>query len=284
MITTKENCPFRTIEFTATYELKPLPSKWCIALAEQGNGSYLHQSLISDFQHRDCFLLYDAEGITLSYGEGKPCRFTLFSFSMDEVEPSGGADKSSRLLKQFFSGKVPFQHFSLPRKNYDAIRALLKLCNQIFQDTLPASPMIYRHTFLALILYFAQTGFVLKPENQLFNKDFSTREVMIAQVKHLIRQNYADPLPLSYLAAYVYTNPSYLSRIFKADTGMCLSAFINQVRIDNAKQMLEDTDELIIDIAISCGFNQIPHFNRIFKEYAGMSPSAYRRTYRHRRH
>ncbi|GAA0799600.1 hypothetical protein GCM10008910_26160 [Faecalicatena orotica] len=282
MITTKEKNPFGTIEFTDTYKLKALPSTWCIALAEQGSGSYLHQNLISDFQHRDCFLLYDTEDITLSYGEGKPCRFTLFSFSMDDVDTSGAADKSQQLLKQFFSGRVTFQHFSLPRKNYDAIRALLKLCNQILQDTLPVSPMIYRHTFLALILYFAQTGFVLKPESQLFTKSFSTREVMIAQVKHLIRQNYADPLPLSYLAAYVYANPSYLSRIFKADTGMCLSAFINQVRIDNAKQLLEDTDELIIDIAISCGFNQIPHFNRIFKEYTGMSPSAYRKAYRHR--
>lgn len=274
--------PLRTIEFTDTCDIQPEDGQWCIAIAEQGNGSYFYQDVIYDFQHRDCFLLYKDARISASYGQGKPCRISVYSFSMEEMDLHDMAESSRHLLKQFYNTAVPFQQFSLPRKNYDNIRSYLKICGQMYHDTLPISPVIYRHTFLAFLLYFAQTGFVLRPEKAQASKDFSSREIMIAQVKHLIRQNYAEALPLSYIADYVFTNPSYLSRTFKAETGMCLSAFINQVRIGNAKLLLEDTDELIIDIAVACGFNQIPHFNRIFKEITGMSPSAYRKTYRHR--
>lgn len=276
--------PYSTIEFTESFEVYSRPGCWCLAVAEQGTGSYFYQNVIYDFQPKDCFLLYGGEKITLSYGEGRPCRFFLFHFTVEDADLPDSAESSIRLVKHFFDPAVRFQSYSLPKKNYDSIRSYLKICTQTRPDTLPVSPMIYRHTFLAFLLYFAQTGYILKPEKKQEAKQLSSREIMVAQVKHMIRRNFADPLPLSYIAEYVYTNPSYLSRVFSADTGIQLSAFINQVRIDNARQLLENTDELIIDIAVACGFNQVPHFNRIFKELTGMSPSSYRKAKRYHNH
>lgn len=272
----------KTIEFSDSYEFFTAPDQWCIALVEQGGGSCLYQNLIREFQHRDCFLIHgSARRITLSYDHGRPCRLFLFHFSIEEAESYDTVDSSRQMLKQFFVVDTPFQIFSLPKKNYDTIRSYIKVCSQLQKEPLPVSPTIFYHTFLAFLLYFAQTGFILSPEKKQASARLSSRKIVIAQVKHLIRQNYAEPLPLSYLADYVFTNPSYLSRIFKADTGMALSTYINQVRIDNAKLLLETTDELVIDIAVACGYNQIPHFNRIFKQFTGMSPSEYRKKNRH---
>lgn len=273
--------PYYTIEFTESRQVSSLPGQWCLVVAEQGTGSYSYQNIIHDFHVRDCFLLFGDTKITLSYTEGRACRCFLFFFTIEDGDLTDTAESSRRLVKQFFNPSVFFQSFSFPKKNYDSIRSYVKICTQMRQDTLPASPMIYRHTFFAFLLYFAQTGYILKPEKRKESKELSSREIMVAQVKHLIHQNYAEQLPLSYLAEYVYTNSSYLSRIFSADTGMHLSAFINQVRIENAKLLLENTDELVIDIAIACGFNQVPHFNRIFKDLTGISPSAYRKANRY---
>lgn len=273
--------PFQTIEFIDTCDFCGTLDQWCIVIIEQGNGSYFYQNVIYDFEHRDSFLIYGKEHVTLSNSKKQSCRFSAFFFAMEDVDLYNAAEASRRLLKQFFHKSTPFQRFSLPRKNYEVLHSYLNICTQIYRDVFPVSPMIYKHTFFALLLYFAQTGFILKPEKKQDTKESSSKEIIIAQVKYLIRQNYADPLPLAYIADYVYTNPSYLSRIFKAETGICLSAFINQVRIENAKHLLEDSDELIIDIAVSCGFNQIPHFNRVFKEFTGMSPSLFRKTYRY---
>ena len=275
---TADNFSTRTVEFSDSYEPVAAPGQWCIALIEQGNGSSLCQDLIKDFQNRDCFLIHGSSPrITLSYSQGRPIRLFLLHFRLEEAESYDTADHSRQMLKQFFDPDTPFQHFSLPKKNYDTIRSYLKLLSQLQKDALPASPTIFYHTFLSFHLYFVQTGFILCPEKKQDGGRLSSRKIIIAQVKHLIRQNYADPLPLSYIADYVFTNPSYLSRIFKADTGISLSAYINQIRIDNAKLLLETTDELVIDIAVACGFNQIPHFNRIFKQFTGISPSEYRK-------
>lgn len=272
----------RTIEFSDSYELFTTSGQWCFALVEHGNGSYLYKNLIKDFQSRDCFLIYGSTcRITMSYNQGRPCRLFLFRFSLEEAESYDTADYNRQMLKQFFDTSIPFQQFSLSKKNYDIIRSYLKLCSQLQKEDLPVIPAIFYHTFLAFLLYFAQTGFILSPEKKQGGARLSSRKIVIAQVKHLIQQNYAEPLPLSYLADYVFTNPSYLSRIFKTDTGMTLTTYINQVRIDNAKLLLETTDELVIDIAVACGYNQVPHFNRIFKQFTGMSPSEYRKKNRH---
>ena len=121
---------------------------------------------------------------------------------------------------------------------------------------------------------------ILKPEKRQDSREFFSRSILTEQVKYLIRQNYSESLSLSDIAASVFANPSYLSRVFKEETGIPLSHYINQVRIQNAMVLLEDTEELIIDIAVACGYNYIPHFNRVFKEHTGMTPGAYRKSRR----
>ncbi len=164
----------------------------------------------------------------------------------------------------------------------DSLLSYQKLCLSMQKDSLTASMMIYRQTLHAMLLYFARILAALKPEKRLDSRDFSSRSILMEQVKCLVRQNYSESLSLSDIAASVYTNPSYLSRVFKEETGIPPSLYINQIRIQNARKLLEDTEELIIDIAVACGYNYIPHFNRVFKEHTGMTPTAYLKSCRRR--
>lgn len=95
-------------------------------------------------------------------------------------------------------------------------------------------------------------------------------------IEQHIRQNFKKPITLEELSELVFVSPAYLSRVFHQDKGISIRTFINQLRIDEAKQMVLNSELPINEIATICGFPNISHFNRIFKEMVGTSPSSLR--------
>ena len=78
------------------------------------------------------------------------------------------------------------------------------------------------------------------------------------------------------LAEKVCLAPSYLSNLFKKETGQNLSKFIKEYRMNKAKQMLEETYEKIVDISNAVGYPNVSYFCQSFREYFGVSPQKYR--------
>jgi len=92
-----------------------------------------------------------------------------------------------------------------------------------------------------------------------------------------IRDNYSAPLKSYEVANHVGMNEQYFCRYFHKKTGKTLTEYINQIRVDRASEMLTNTDEKIIDIAIECGYNNISYFIKRFKNIKGITPQEYRR-------
>ncbi|GHV50120.1 AraC family transcriptional regulator [Spirochaetia bacterium] len=70
---------------------------------------------------------------------------------------------------------------------------------------------------------------------------------------------------------------SSFCRRFRKKTGMTFVEYLNGVRINNAKKLLQQSKMYVDDIAYECGFNSISFFNRKFKKQTGMTPLEYRR-------
>lgn len=83
-------------------------------------------------------------------------------------------------------------------------------------------------------------------------------------------------LSLDKLAARACMSRSYYSSIFKALNGISVGEYISCQRIDRAKYKLKATDQPVLEIAGSCGFNSIANFNRSFKMHTGKTPGEYR--------
>lgn len=66
--------------------------------------------------------------------------------------------------------------------------------------------------------------------------------------------------------------PGYLSYIFKQETGMNLNRFIKAFRMDKAKELLENSQKKISQIAKEVGFSNNSYFCRSFREYFGVTP------------
>lgn len=101
----------------------------------------------------------------------------------------------------------------------------------------------------------------------------------IRLAKQFINENYSQLLTLEIIGDKIGFNPTYFSSVFKKETGMNFVDYLTEVRIQNAKQILVETDRNILDISIQVGFNDIKYFTKKFKKSSGLSPSEYRKLY-----
>ncbi len=86
------------------------------------------------------------------------------------------------------------------------------------------------------------------------------------------------PLSLRYLADELNINSSYLSSLFKKETGMTVTAYIIRQRINYAKHLLENTRLQIQTVAQYCGLGDVHYFSKLFKKETGMTPRDFRQS------
>ncbi|UKS28784.1 response regulator [Paenibacillus sp. HWE-109] len=101
----------------------------------------------------------------------------------------------------------------------------------------------------------------------------------ITQVLAYIRQNFEKDITVKMLAKIVVLDDTYLSNLFKKETGVNLISFIHQYRIERSLALLRETTVSIEEIARQVGFMDINYFVRIFKRYKGIAPGHYRKTH-----
>lgn len=93
-----------------------------------------------------------------------------------------------------------------------------------------------------------------------------------------IQENYQEPLTSSFLCKKFGYSQNYFSRRFIAETGMPPTAFIRTVRLENAAEMLRETDMTISSIALACGFTSTKYFTHCFRELYNITPGQFRNT------
>ena len=110
----------------------------------------------------------------------------------------------------------------------------------------------------------------------------------LAQVKHsdvvfkitnYIKKNCSDKLSLDSLAREVFLSKSYLSSIFKKETGVSLTSYITKVRVEKSKKLLLENNIGLALISSQCGFKDQSYFTKVFKKETGVSPKKFRDSY-----
>lgn len=106
-------------------------------------------------------------------------------------------------------------------------------------------------------------------------KTRSTR--MIHDLLAYFQQDYSLPISGASLEERYKCNFDHLNRLFKRTTGTTILAYLNEVRISKAKQMLYDGSGSITEIAEKCGFKDVYYFSKVFKKYTGLAPGLFAR-------
>lgn len=133
---------------------------------------------------------------------------------------------------------------------------------------------LYRTNDFQEVTEIINEGIKLLEQSFAINPQMEHRE--IETVKQYIYAHYGEELSVDMLADQVFLAPSYLSHIFKKETGQNLSKFIKALRMEKAKEMLEETHNKIVNISYAVGYPNVSYFCQSFREYYGVSPQKYR--------
>jgi signal transduction histidine kinase/AraC-like DNA-binding protein/ABC-type sugar transport system substrate-binding protein len=92
-----------------------------------------------------------------------------------------------------------------------------------------------------------------------------------------IHEHYAEPILRADVAANVGVSERHLARCLKEELGMTVSTYLNRYRVRQAKQLLAAGDMNVTEVAMAVGFSSSGYFSQVFRQEAGVSPSAYQR-------
>ena len=115
------------------------------------------------------------------------------------------------------------------------------------------------------------------------NNGNGAEPVRIWKARNYIDQHWAEELSLGKVARAANTSTNYFSEKFKEATGMNFVKYVARTRFEKAEALLRDADLRVSEIAFAVGFQSLSQFNRIFKKFAGKSPTEYRAAMRRNR-
>jgi two-component system response regulator YesN len=101
-------------------------------------------------------------------------------------------------------------------------------------------------------------------------------KLIVKKAIEYIHENYREQLTLNDIASHVYVSPSYVSRMFGREVGKNFVDYLNEVRIEKAKELLNDVRYKTYEIADKVGIQDARYFSRLFKKYTGKTPTEYR--------
>lgn len=125
--------------------------------------------------------------------------------------------------------------------------------------------------FMSLLKEMIRKYTLLVKNHSLKGYSMHIRKVITA-----INQDLTEDLSLKTMAETLNVNPSYLSTLFKKETGMTLTDYVNHKRIEHALFLLNSTDTQIQTIALYCGIPDVNYFTKVFKKIVGKTPKEYR--------
>lgn len=99
----------------------------------------------------------------------------------------------------------------------------------------------------------------------------------IQQAVEYIKDNYDKDLNMAVVSNHISMNYSLFSYVFKQYTGNNFVNYLKEIRIEEAKRLLEETDMKVIDISSQVGYENEKHFMKTFKATCGVSPTEYRK-------
>lgn len=99
---------------------------------------------------------------------------------------------------------------------------------------------------------------------------------LVIDISNYIQHHLSDAISTEDIAEYLFISRSRLSTKFKAETGINLTDFIMQEKIEEAKRLLRYSDKTSLAISSYLGFASQSHFSKVFKKFTGKTPNEYR--------
>ncbi|RTE11785.1 response regulator [Paenibacillus whitsoniae] len=104
----------------------------------------------------------------------------------------------------------------------------------------------------------------------------SHSNAIIAKAKQLLEQQFAQNITLQSIADQLQIHPVWLSQLFKKEAGINFLDYVTDLRVEQSKKLLRDSQMKIYEIAESVGYQDLQYFGKVFKKRTGQTPKEFR--------
>ena len=101
----------------------------------------------------------------------------------------------------------------------------------------------------------------------------------IRMAKQYVQEHYSQPITLESVCEVAGFSPSYFSALFKKETGEGFAKYLTHVRMERAKELLQQTNLPVSEICVQVGYSDLKHFTQNFKKDTKLNPGQYRKLY-----
>lgn len=266
------------------------PDDWIILMlydAQEINGvkleRYAHDTEESALQYE--FLLNSSSEIPISTSEDgtSPVDHILSNIELLSSTPFGEMQAKCDEILEFVEGK----NISIDMAKRFAIRMITNIFevaqnySLIFENAIKYEySNIYinlsqNNSIHAIKKTISNTINKLQIDYQLFSENQKKKE-FIETVTSIILENYSDPnLSLTFLAEKTGLSEAYISKAFHKRTGISYLQYLTRIRMEHAKELLDNGETGSLEIAKKIGYENVSSFLRSFKKYTGTTVSAY---------
>ncbi|NFS93699.1 response regulator [Clostridium botulinum] len=191
---------------------------------------------------------------------------------IDVKMPGVDGIKASQIIKEQNKNKIiimitAYDDFELVHK------ALLLGVNDYILKPIKPSELIDAINNIFVNLKINKDTYVEKSVNEL-------KEVPIKAAIEYIQNNFDEKVSLEQMASICNLSPCYFSKVFKKAVGVNFVSYVNDTKINKAKELLENTDIPVLNVALDLGFDDCGYFIRVFKKSQGVTPKKYREVHK----
>ncbi|MBZ9691865.1 response regulator [Clostridium botulinum] len=191
---------------------------------------------------------------------------------IDVKMPGIDGIKASQIIKEQNKNKIiimitAYDDFELVHK------ALLLGVNDYILKPIKPSELIDAINNIFVNLKINKDTYVEKSVNEL-------KEVPIKAAIEYIQNNFDEKVSLEQMASICNLSPCYFSKVFKKAVGVNFVSYVNDTKINKAKELLENTDIPVLNVALDLGFDDCGYFIRVFKKSQGVTPKKYREVHK----
>ena len=135
---------------------------------------------------------------------------------------------------------------------------------------------IYVKSLLLHLLVIAEREHEKTNEKSNTSKIRTSHKEAIQKAVDYVKENYKQDINIRNIAKIAMLSSSYFSSLFKTVTGTTFIEYLNNLRVQKALTLLTETNLRVLDICYEVGFNNVSHFNKVFRQYMGVNPQYFR--------
>ena len=255
--------------------LRPLET-WQLAHRQQAHENPFCAMMAQ--ANRTCAACLEVQHRAVEGATNGPNTVTCFAGLCDTAVPIKLGEKTIGFLQ---TGQVALEEAPSEAQFSRITRQIVEWGSQIdlkqFREAYFHSRVVSRGQYAGAVRLLEIFGHHLSlVANQIALREAEAESPLVRRARAYIAGHHEDPVSLEEVAKAMHVSTFYFCKMFKKATGLTFTDYLGRVRIEKAKTLLLNPHLRVSEIAYTVGFQSLTHFNRVFRNLVGESPSLFR--------